>query len=201
MAVTCLFGLPGCGKSTVLTAIAQKELQKIRLGKSKYSAVLTNFYCQGADIFDPVSLDRVLYRKCLILIDEVTLVWDSRNFKNFPEYVKEFFTLHRHLGTDVIYATQYYQNVDKRIRDVTSDTYRIRKLGKMHVMTRETVAVKYPEDTGDIIIGFQRPTPLSLLTKSKMYWGPNYYGKFDTHELNQNLNSKCLYTGGAARHI
>jgi hypothetical protein len=201
LSVSCFFGLPGCGKTTILTALAQKELKKIRLGKSKYSAVLTNFYCQGADIFNPDSLEKMQYRKCFILIDEVTLVWDSRNFKTFPEYVKQFFTLHRHLGTDVLYATQYYQNVDKRIRDVTSDTYRIRKFGKIHATTQEKVAVKYPEDTGEIIVGFQKPTPLTLLTKTKLYWGPKYYGKFDTHELDESLDRKPLYSGGARRHI
>jgi zona occludens toxin (predicted ATPase) len=198
MSVTCLYGLPGSGKTTALTAIAQKELQKIRMGTSVYSTVLTNFYCRNAEVFVPSDIEKKLYRRCLILIDEITLVWDSRNFKNFPDYAKDFFTLHRHLKSDVIYATQYYQNVDKRIRDVTDKTMRVRKLWYFVLLTREIQAVQYPEDTGEILIGFKRPTPLSFLSGLKIYWGKKYYDFFDTYEVSGL--SKSLYTGGV-RHI
>ena len=35
------FGLPGSGKTTFLTRIAQKELRRIAKGKSKYERVYT----------------------------------------------------------------------------------------------------------------------------------------------------------------
>ena len=38
--ITALFGPPGCGKSSVLTLIAQKELVKIRKGKSTFKQFL-----------------------------------------------------------------------------------------------------------------------------------------------------------------
>ena len=89
------------GKTTVLAAIAQQELQRIRLGKSSYSYVLTNFYCRGTEEFNPIDIEKYRLKRCLILIDEITLVWDSRQFKNFPDYAKEFFTLHRHTRCDI----------------------------------------------------------------------------------------------------
>lgn len=198
MSVTCYYGLPGSGKTTVLTAIAQQELQRIRLGKSKYSAVMTNFYCRNCDVFKTADIESRTFRRCLILIDEITLIWDSRNFKTFPDSVKDFFTLHRHLHTDVIYATQYYQNVDKRIRDVTDTTYRVRKIGKFHLCSRERLAVQYPEETGEIIIGYKRPTPLQLLSGAKIFYGVKWYDFFDTHEMPDDR--KPLYTGGI-KHI
>ena len=196
MSVTCFYGLPGSGKTTVLCALAQKELQRIRLGKSKYSAVLTNFYCRNCDVFEPKrDIPLKTFRRCLILIDEITLVWDSRNFKTFPDEIKNFFTLHRHLKSDVIYATQYYQNVDKRIRDVTDTTFRVRKFfGKWHLCSRERMAVQYPEDTGEIIIGYKKPTPLQLFSGAKLIYGGRYYDFFDTHEM--PAGSQPLYTGG-----
>ena len=42
--VTGYFGLPGSGKTTFLTMIAQKELRLIKKGQSKYDRVYTNFY-------------------------------------------------------------------------------------------------------------------------------------------------------------
>ena len=47
--ITCYFGVPGCGKTTLLTKIAQKELKRIKRCKSPYNHVLTNFYCQGCE--------------------------------------------------------------------------------------------------------------------------------------------------------
>jgi zona occludens toxin (predicted ATPase) len=199
MSVTCYYGLPGCGKTTVLTAIAQRELRRIRLGKSVYSAVLTNFYCRNADVFKPSAISTTIFRRCLILIDEVTLVWDSRNFKTFPEEVKEFFTLHRHLRCDVIYATQYYQNVDKRIRDVTVNTFRVRKLGPFHLTCKEKMAIQYPEQTGEILVGYKKPSILYLLTTLKVYFGRRYYDFFDTHEIPVD-GAKRLYSSGV-KHI
>lgn len=199
MSVTCYYGLPGSGKTTVLASIAQKELQRIRLGKSKYSAVLTNFYCRNCEVFNPDQLINTNFRRCLILIDEITLVWDSRNFKTFPEHVKQFFTLHRHLKSDVIYATQYYQNVDKRIRDVTDKTFRVRKIGRFHLCSKERMAVQYPEQTGEIVIGYKRPTFLQLFAGAKLVYGRKWYGFFDTHEMPNNPGYH-LYTGGV-KHI
>ena len=199
MSVTCYYGLPGTGKTTILAAIAQTELHKIRNGRSTYSSVLTNFYCRNCDVFEPQQIFTTRFRRCLILIDEITLVWDSRNFKTFPAEVKDFFTLHRHLKSDVIYATQYYMNVDKRIRDVTDSTYRVRKLGKnLHVRTKERQAVQYPEETGEIIVGYKKPTPLQLLNGLKIYRGKKWYDYFDTNEMPDSGN--ILYTGGV-RHI
>ena len=43
------FGLPGSGKTTFLTRIAQKELKRMKKGKSKYKHILTNFYCDGCE--------------------------------------------------------------------------------------------------------------------------------------------------------
>ena len=53
------FGVPGCGKTTVLTALAQKELKKISKGKSKYDRVLTNFECEGCYKIDFNDLCRI----------------------------------------------------------------------------------------------------------------------------------------------
>ena len=50
--ITCYFGVPGCGKTTLLTKIAQMELKRINRGKSPYNHVLTNFYCQGCEMVD-----------------------------------------------------------------------------------------------------------------------------------------------------
>ena len=85
------FGLPGSGKSTFLTMIAQKELKRIRRGKSAYKHVLTNFYCEGCCIIDYSQLGLYDLSHSLILLDEITLDAESRDFKLFNSKKKRFF--------------------------------------------------------------------------------------------------------------
>ena len=125
--ITGYFGTPGCGKTTILTALAQKELRRMRKGKSPYKHVLTNFYCQGCEKFDVSDLGIYKFSYSLILIDEITLDVDSRDFKKFSKGLKDFFVLHRHLHNDIVYFCQDFERVDKTIRDMTFDLWYITK--------------------------------------------------------------------------
>ena len=42
--VTCFFGVPGVGKTTLLTKFAINGLKSVR--KGRYDDVYTNFYCK-----------------------------------------------------------------------------------------------------------------------------------------------------------
>lgn len=88
--VSGYFGVPGCGKSTMLTKFAQKELRRIRAGKSSYDHVLTNFYCEGCEKIDFRDLGKYKMYNCLILLDELTLDSDSRDYKSFSLSAKKF---------------------------------------------------------------------------------------------------------------
>lgn len=125
--VSGYFGVPGCGKSTFLAMIAIRELKKIRKGRSRYQHVLTNFPVQGCE---KVSIRDLGFRDIedsLILFDEITLDADSRDFKQFAQSTKEFFTLHRHVNNDIVYFCQDYSRVDKTIRNVTYDLWYLTK--------------------------------------------------------------------------
>ena len=45
--ITGFFGVPGCGKTTLATFFAQRELKKIKLYSSKYKRVYTNFFARA----------------------------------------------------------------------------------------------------------------------------------------------------------
>ena len=121
--ITCFFGLPGAGKSSMLTKIARKEIKRIERGKSPYRMVLSNYYIEGCYEFRFEDLGVYDMDNCLVLLDELTLDADSRDFKNFNKNLKQFFIMHRHYGVDIVYATQQYDGVDKKIRDLTHDLY------------------------------------------------------------------------------
>ena len=88
--ISCYFGSPGCGKSSILTLIAQTELKRIKKGKSKYKHVYTNFPCSNCEKIDFFNLGNSYYHDALIILDEVTLSADSRDWKNLSKQQKEF---------------------------------------------------------------------------------------------------------------
>lgn len=128
-----LFGLPGSGKTLLLSKIAYDLINGLNVNKNifvkkhckKCTKVYTNFPCDGAYKLDFEKLGYSYFHDCVILIDEIQLMADSRNFKNFGENLKQFFSLHRHYNIDIIYASQSYANCDKRIRDLTDHLYYI----------------------------------------------------------------------------
>ena len=86
--ITCYFGVPGCGKTSILACLAQRELKRIRKGKSPYKAVYSNFACKGCKSFPVRDLGFYKFSHSLILIDEITLDVDSRDFKTFSKGLK-----------------------------------------------------------------------------------------------------------------
>lgn len=132
--ISGIIGLPSSGKSLVLSYMAYRAIH----GKSisfhgfhcthfdkQYQRVYTNFPFEGAYKLDFDLLGYANYNNCLILVDELQMFADSRNFKSFGDNLKFFFSQHRKFKTDFIYATQSPDTVDKRIRSLTDKLYYI----------------------------------------------------------------------------
>lgn len=183
------FGVPGSGKSTLLSKFAVQELKKIRKGKSKYKDVYTNFYVAGCKRIDYDDLDQMKVYDSLIILDEITLDADNRNFKSFPIGVRDFFILHRHLGCDIIYATQSYELVDKKIRQLTQELWYMSRtvvpfLRNFTLARRIYRTIKINEYTGELILGYRFCNLLELLFTSniKTVFRPFYYRFFDSYD-------------------
>lgn len=131
--ISGIFGLPGSGKSLYLSMLADRAVKGKNLNFSnqsysmfkKYDKVYTTFPFQGAYELDFELLGKVKLEKCLILIDEIMMFCDSRNFKTFGENLKFFFSQHRKFEIDIVYASQAYDDVDKKIRNLTDSYYYI----------------------------------------------------------------------------
>ena len=187
--VSGYFGVPGCGKSTMLAKFAQRELRRIRSGKSPYDHVLTNFYCQGCEKIDFSDLGKYKMFNCLILLDELTLDSDSRDYKSFSLSSKKFFTLHRHLHCDIIYFVQDFSRVDKTIRNVTYDLWYVtrsvvpffRRFSKARRIFRNVVINEF---TGDLILGYRFSKFLErVFSKTvRITYLPHWYRFFDSYD-------------------
>lgn len=116
--ITCIFGLPGSGKSTLLAKIAR---QNLRRGVKVYS----NFYIKGCYTLDFDRLGVDDYSDCVMLIDEISLFCDSRDWKKFSAAAKYFFTNHRHFNVRIYVCSQSYLDMDSKIRNITDELYHI----------------------------------------------------------------------------
>ena len=187
--ITGYFGLPGCGKTTFLTMLAQKELKKISKNKSAYQYVFTNYFCEGCYKINYLDLGNREIENSLILLDEITLDADSRNFKQFDQNKKQFFLLHRHYNCDLIYFTQQWDGVDKKIRDITQTLYYVKKLQFpfFREFTRAKLifrCLEINELTKEIVSGYRFPNFFERFLGStvKICFRPKYYKFFDSWE-------------------
>lgn len=183
--ITCFFGLPGCGKSTLLAKIAQQELKRIRKGKSKYKRVLSNYFILGCSKLNFRDIGLVDMSDSLLLIDEISLDADSRDYKDFSKNLKQFFILHRHYGVDIIYATQQYDGVDRKIRELTHNLYYMKKIGPITYATTIFRKITISDDS-EIKMGYVFPSLLKIFTDIKntmvFCWRPRYYKYFDSFD-------------------
>lgn len=196
----CYFGVPGCGKTTLLTKFVAKELKKIKKGKSKYKEVYTNFYCKGAKFIDFKDLDKYKIYDSLIVLDEITLDADNRKFKQFTDGTRDFFILHRHLGNDIVYATQSYDLVDLKIRALTQELWYMSKsvipfFNKFTSAKRIYREISINEHSSELTVGYRFCNLIESLFVSnyKLVFRPLYYKYFDSFDECQ-LQERPIYT-------
>lgn len=73
------------------------------------------------------------------ILDEISLFADNRDYKSFAHDLKQFFILHRHYHCDIIWFTQQYDGVDRKIRELTTCLYYVRAAGKLPMLSGLTV--------------------------------------------------------------
>jgi broad-specificity NMP kinase len=69
--VTCYFGLPGCGKTTMMTKLAQLSLRNSIHGKG-YKRVYTTWECAGCYRLDADMMKSCDFSDSVLYIDEKT---------------------------------------------------------------------------------------------------------------------------------
>lgn len=173
-------GLPGSGKTTFLTKCAYKWTHgKTFMGIPPADVVFTNFQCPGCYKLDFDKLGLYNFCNCNIIIDEIMLLADTRNFKTFPEHLKAFFALHRRSRTNCLWASQYWDDCDKKIRVLTERFYLLErgKILKSFSFVKpiyRAMGVDNKHMTDKYVLG----APL------EWFWvyRPRYYSMFDSYE-------------------
>lgn len=189
MSVSLFFGLPGCGKTTIMT---KKAIEGVKLKKYR------NVYCNvrisvpGVTYIDNNCIGKYNLVNALILIDEATLFADSRDFKNFDYGKLQYFLEHRHYNVDIILFTQQWDGVDRKIRVITDRVYYVFKgvfLGRWfssYYRIPYGIIIPNPkkdgsEKLGEIVQGYCKPGLFVRLFCPKVF-RPKYYKYFDSWE-------------------
>lgn len=191
--IKCYFGVPGCGKSTILV----REYKK---NKRRYDHIYTiNIQIKDVPMITKEDLEKYKFTNSLILWDEITMDADNREFKSFSKDLRDFFILHRHFGCDIIYATQNFENVDKKVRDLTSELWYMSKSvvpGFRSFTSAKRIyrAININEHTSELTLGYRFCNFVEGLFVSnfKLVFRPFYYRYFDTHD-ELSLKDRVLY--------
>lgn len=118
--LTMVFGKKGSGKSSLLAKLAV-EYQK------KGWPVFSTEHIPGCYVVNYEDIGFVEFpENSVLLVDEVGMIWDNRNYKNFKPEVRDWFKLQRHRRVKVYLFSQTF-DVDKKIRDLTDDMYLVEK--------------------------------------------------------------------------
>lgn len=138
-----VFGKKGSGKTTFLTKTAYKYIRK---GRPVYSTV----YVPGAYLFDVNEIGKKTFpRESVIFIDEVGMIWDNRNFKNFRTDVRDYFKLQRHYGHTIYLFSQTF-DIDIKLRNLTDSMYLVRcHMGWLSVAKKIKRDIMLVQPTGE----------------------------------------------------
>lgn len=182
--ISCYFGLPGCGKTTILAKLAVTAQRQIDRGFSRYKYVYTNVQVNypGIRIIKWDAIGKKDLSDCLILIDEATLYADSRAYKSFPKEKIDWFCTHRHDCADLVYFAQFFDAVDKRMRMVTDKVFYCRGIPLFGLTTyiRIPKAIIIPEQTGEIVEGYRKPNFIESLFYRKTFRRKPWYKYFNS---------------------
>lgn len=183
------FGLPGCGKTTLMTATAIKEIRRKKY-KNVYCNI--NLNINGLIYIENEDIGMYNIEDGLLLIDEATLWADSRDYKNMDYNTLSYILQHRHYNVDIMLFTQQWDGVDRKIRVITDRVYYMYK-GKIlgHWFTnyyRIPYGIIIPdpnkkqsgEKLGEIIQGYCKPSLFYRLLFTKRFFRPIYYKYFDS---------------------
>ena len=183
-----IFGKKGCGKTTTLTKLALKYRKQ---GREVYCT--EKLAVDGVHLIKPNVIGFVCFPpESVILIDEVGMIWDSRNFKSFKTEVRDYFKLQRHYRNTVYMFSQTF-DIDKKLRDLTDEMWLLvnmfrvfsygKKISKKIVLNASTA-----DSPSSIAENLEFDSLLLFALGSRMFtFIPKYVSKYDSYSLFSDL--------------
>lgn len=178
---TLVFGKKGVGKSLSM----QKDILKhLKRGWRVYAD--SNTHIKDVVMIDASKIYTYRFpRNSLIVIDEINLLWDNRDFKKFDKNIQDWFREQRKKGIKIIAYSQTF-DCDKKLRDLT-DTLAIQRkfmrvwtVRRYYVKTPRIISAEEARDTARIADDYVK-VPL-LFRGVDFTYIPKYVKCYDTNE-------------------
>lgn len=175
-----VFGKKGSGKSTYLVKLAQQHLKK---GWLVYTN-MEELFMPGVRHFDIQHLgDFVPPANSLLLLDEVGMIWDNRDYKFFKSCVRDFFKLQRHYHVKVYMASQTF-DVDKKLRDLTDGMFLHQNIARVFTVgKRITRKVVLTESTSEAESRISEDLVMMPFWNWTYTYIPKWSKYFDSHSI------------------
>lgn len=117
-----VFGKKGSGKTTFLI---KQAIHYLNRGWTVYTNI-NDMFVPGVRHVSDAEMMQLGHKSppanTVLLIDEINLLWDNRNFKSFDQQTSRWFRLQRHYKVYTFCASQTY-DCDKKIRDQVDGMY------------------------------------------------------------------------------
>lgn len=190
-----VFGKKGSGKSSYLV---RKAIEYQKKGYTVYTN-MQDCCLENVRLIDPDDLgDFVPVENSVVLLDEVGMLYDNRNYKNFRPVVRDFFKLQRHYRVIVFLASQSY-DVDKKLRDLCDGMFLVTNLATAFSLVRpisKKISLVQASAEGESRIA--ENLKFQWIFSWKLYWIPKtikYFQSFvvpDKPELEYTLPENAL---------
>lgn len=172
-----VFGKKGSGKSTYLV----KQALKLRKKGFVIYSNMPDLSIPHARYIDPEQLgDYVPESDSVLILDEVGMIYDNRNFKSFKNSTRDFYKLQRHYRVIVFMASQTF-DVDKKIRDLTDSMVLQSNFMRVFSLSRPIRRITtLTEPTGDQESRLTESLKFAPIWDWKLTFIPRYAKFFDT---------------------
>lgn len=180
-----IFAPPGTGKTTLCASLVRKSIIE---NKKIYS----NVPIRGAIKIDLKKMGYVEIRDAILIIDEGGAELGNRNWhKNLDENNIRFLKKHRHYNVDVYVLSQTWNDVDNKLRDLTTSLYMLKK--SRIPFKIKACAIKKTMDliNGQIVQFFEWDTKNNFSFYIPKTWA--YFNSYDT-ERNLKQMENIVYT-------
>lgn len=165
-----IIGKKGSGKTC---DIAKRALKAQKKGKKVYSSI----EIPGCHVFNPLDLNQYTFEEnSLVLIDEVGLIWDNRDFKSFEKGVNTWFKYSRQYKIQVYLYSQAF-DIDLKIRNLCDQLILMQRIGKITLLRPIVKKLGISTDqngNGNLVDTYA----FSWVFDWKFNYMPRYYGLF-----------------------
>lgn len=186
-----VFGKKGSGKTTYLVKLI---LRYHKLGRPVYTTLSPDEISDTLDYVHFVKAEDigrfVPPPEAVLLVDEVGMIWDNRNFKNFRADVRDYFKLQRHYR-NIVYLFSQTFDIDIKLRTLTDAMFLVTSpipiLSVVRRIKRTIVLVQPVADAEGRIADSLEFVPwyLNLFGAKALQftWLPKYAKFFNSHEV------------------